>query len=112
MTGHSDSVNSVSFSPDGEIIASGSSDKTIKLWKKDGVPSTTLIGHKGAVTSVNFSPDGKTLASASKDGKVILWNLQLDDLLALGCQWLEDYFVTHSETRNSLHPCKSSGVNN
>ncbi|MHC5673507.1 WD40 domain-containing protein [Nostoc sp.] len=104
LTGHNDSVNSVSFSPDGEIIASGSTDKTIKLWKKDGVPITTLIGHKGSVTSIGFSPDGKTLASASKDGKVILWSLQLDDLLAQGCQWLQDYFVTHPEARNSLCP--------
>ncbi|MHC5721123.1 MAG: WD40 repeat domain-containing protein, partial [Nostoc sp.] len=70
----------------------------------DGVPITTLIGHKGSVTSIGFSPDGKTLASASKDGKVILWSLQLDDLLARGCQWLQDYFVTHPEARNSLCP--------
>ncbi|MEH1840884.1 MAG: hypothetical protein V7L20_19525 [Nostoc sp.] len=71
---------------DGEIIASGSTDKTIKLWKKDGTPITTLTGHNDSVTSVSFSPDGKIIASASKDDKVILWSLQLNDLLARGCQ--------------------------
>ncbi|MBN3948525.1 MAG: hypothetical protein HWQ38_19530 [Nostoc sp. NMS7] len=104
LTGHRDSVNSISFSLDGEIIASGSTDKTIKLWKKDGTPITTLTGHNDLVTSVSFSPDGKIIASASKDDKVILWSLQLNDLLARGCQWLQDYFVTHPEARNSLCP--------
>ncbi|MEH2324257.1 MAG: AAA-like domain-containing protein [Nostoc sp.] len=108
LTGHSDSVNSISFSPDGEIIASGSRDKTIKLWKKDGTPITTLTGHNDSVTSVSFSPDGKIIASASKDGKVILGSLDLDDLLARGCKWLEDYFFTHPEARNSLDSCSKS----
>ncbi|MBG1263654.1 AAA-like domain-containing protein [Nostoc commune] len=107
LTGHSDSVNSVSFSPDGEIIASGSTDKSIKFWKKDGVPITTLNGHSDSVTSVSFSPDGKILASASKDGKLILWSLQLDDVLARGCQWLQDYFLTHPQDHNRLRFCSN-----
>jgi WD40 repeat protein len=107
LTGHSDSVNSVNFSPDGEIIASGSTDQSIKFWKKDGIPITTLNGHSDSVTSVSFSPDGKILASASKDGKVILWSLQLDDLLARGCQWLQDYFLTHPQDPNSLRFCSN-----
>ncbi|MBX9256070.1 AAA-like domain-containing protein [Desmonostoc muscorum CCALA 125] len=107
LTGHSGAVNSVSFSPNAEIIASGSDDQTIKLWKKDGIPITTLLGHKGSVTSVSFSHDGKVIASASKDDKVILWSLQLDDLLSRGCQWLQDYFLTHPEDYKSLkQSCK------
>ncbi|MBD2514563.1 AAA-like domain-containing protein [Nostoc sp. FACHB-973] len=107
LTGHSGAVNSVSFSPNAEIIASGSDDQTIKLWKKDGIPITTLLGHKGSVTSVSFSHDGKVIASASKDDKVILWSLQLDDLLTRGCQWLQDYFLTHPEDYKSLkQSCK------
>ncbi|MDM9580125.1 AAA-like domain-containing protein [Nostoc sp. GT001] len=107
MTGHSDSVNSVGFSPDGEIIASGSRDKTIKLWKRDGIPITTLNGHSDSVTSVSFSPDNKIIASASKDGKLILWSLQLDDALARGCQWLQDYFLTHPKDPNGLRFCSN-----
>ena len=102
---HSDSVTSVSFSPDGEIIASASTDQTIKLWKRDGTPITTIIGHKKPVTKLIFSPDGKIIASATEDGEVILWNLDLDDLLGRGCQWLQDYFATHPAERNKLRLC-------
>ncbi|MEH2056551.1 MAG: AAA-like domain-containing protein [Nostoc sp.] len=108
LTGHSASVTSITFSPNNKIIASGSQDKTIKLWQQDGTPITTLNGHSASVTSITFRPDNKIIASASKDGKVILWSLDLDDLLTRGCQWLEDYFFTNPEARNSLHLCSKS----
>ena len=66
-------LSSVSFSPDGKMIASGSEDGTIKRWKRDGTPLAPLSGHKGAVTSISFSPDGKMIASGSEDGTVKLW---------------------------------------
>jgi WD40 repeat protein len=77
---HSNSVNSVSFSPDGKILASGSSDETIRLWNlergKEGEVIHTFKGHKGQVNSVSFSPDGKILASGSADETIRLWNLE------------------------------------
>ncbi|NET14847.1 MAG: WD40 repeat domain-containing protein, partial [Okeania sp. SIO1H6] len=73
LIGHSDSVMSVSFSPNNQIIASGSKDKTVKLWNRKGKLLKTLVGHKKWVNSVSFSPDGKMLASASDDGTVKLW---------------------------------------
>jgi len=69
---HDDTVFSVSFSPDGQMIASGSVDQTIKLWKRDGTLITTLKGHD-AVWSVSFSPDGQTIASGSDDKTIKLW---------------------------------------
>ncbi|MCL1475132.1 caspase family protein, partial [Argonema antarcticum] len=60
LMGHSGWVNSVSFSPDGQTIASGSFDKTIKLWSRDGKELATLQGHSSEVNSVSFSPDGQT----------------------------------------------------
>lgn len=78
ITGHSNVVNSVAFSPDGQILASGSSDNSIILWDiATGQPiGEPLKGHTGFVTSVAFSPDGGTLVSGSIDKKIILWNVQ------------------------------------
>jgi WD40 repeat protein len=63
----------------------------VKLWSREGKLIKTLNGHHGPVLSVSFSPDGQTLASASDDNTIILWNLDLDDLLLRGCNWVDDY---------------------
>ena len=74
--GHGWDVNKVSFSPDGKILASASSNNEIKLWNPDGSLLKTLEGHTNGVKDVSFSPDGKILASASNDQTVRLWNLK------------------------------------
>jgi WD40 repeat protein/subtilase family serine protease len=76
--GHAGEVTSVAFSPDGSLIASGSDDRTIKLWRvSDGALVRTLTGHTGGVTSVAFSPDGRLLASGSGlgDRTIRLWRV-------------------------------------
>ncbi len=114
LKGHSDQVTNVSFSPDGQIIASASLDGSIKLWKPYGSLITTLTGHKYVATSLSFSPDGKTLASASRDKTVILWNLNLDDLLVRGCNWLHDYLKNPnngmSDNDPNRHVCDDIGT--
>lgn len=74
--GHTDSVDSVAFSPDGRTLVSGSSDTTVRMWyaatrQPLGQP---LTAHTGAVNAVAFSADGKLLVSGSSDGSVQLWD--------------------------------------
>ena len=76
LEGHEKLVWSVSLSSDGKTLASGSSDKTIKLWNVDtGKEIRTLKDHEDAVSSVSLSSDGKTLASGSSDKTIKLWNV-------------------------------------
>jgi len=76
LKGHTHWVWSVSFSPDGSLLASGSYDSTIKLWRvADGSLVRTLKGHTDWVNSVSFSPDGRLLASGSEDNTIKLWRV-------------------------------------
>jgi WD40 repeat protein len=71
---------SVSFSPDGKRIVSGSEDKTLKVWdSQTGQEKLTFKGHSEPVSSVSFSPDGKRIVSGSgrvASGEIKVWDAQ------------------------------------
>ncbi len=82
LEGHSNHVSSIAIGPDGQTLASGSTDKTIKLWSLHTSQLLhTLQGHSNYVYSVAISPDGQTLASGSYDQTIKLWNLHTGQLL-------------------------------
>ncbi|MFN7928321.1 MAG: TIR domain-containing protein [Blastocatellia bacterium] len=75
LTGHKDWVTSLAVSPDGTWAASGSEDKTIKIWDLEtGQCRATLKGHGDRVMSVAITPDGKRILSASFDKTVRVWD--------------------------------------
>jgi WD40 repeat protein len=86
LEGHSDNIQSVTFSPDGSLIASGAggTDDTVKIWKvADGSLVRTLTGHIDDVESVSFSPDGKLLISGSGDTTIKMWKVSDGSLIRM-----------------------------
>ena len=77
LRGHSGLVRSVAWSPDGKRLATGSNDKTAKVWDAEtGKDVLTLNGHNGPVVSVAWSPDGKRLATGSGDKTAKVWDAE------------------------------------
>ena len=74
LIGHKGSVLSVAISPDNQLIATASNDKTVKLWKLDGTLLKTLK-HTATVHRIAFSPDSQLIVSGSLDGTVKLWRI-------------------------------------
>jgi hypothetical protein len=77
LVGHRDAVGTVTFSPDGKRLATGSDDGTVKLWDATtGREAATFARHRQNVRHVQFSPDGRTLTTLSTDGDVLFWDLK------------------------------------
>jgi len=107
LTGHEGAVLSVSFSPDGQTIATASADKTVKLWNRSGKELGTLKGHQHWIYDISFSPDGQTIATASVDRTVKLWTRNGQELLTLKGHRGAVYWVSFSPDGQTIATASS-----
>ena len=87
LEGHTGAIYSISFSPDGATLVSGSGDRTVRLWdvtRQPKIPKATLSDHGDGVYSVAFSPNGTRLASGGWDGSVRIWTARTPINVAAG----------------------------
>ena len=81
LTKNTDWVQSIAFNPNGNILASGSDDGSIRLWDtRTSTHLRTMTEHTSMITNVVFSGNGKMLASSSRDNTIQLWDTQSGEI--------------------------------
>ena len=113
LNGHLNPVSSITMNPDSQFLASGSYDKTIKIWSlKTKELLHTLSGHSERVTCVAIHPNGKIIASSSYNRTIKLWSLLTGDLLqTLTGHASKVYYAAFSPDGTTLISSSSLGTN-
>ncbi|MEZ2229116.1 MAG: CHAT domain-containing protein [Microcoleus sp.] len=97
--------NALTFSPDSQQIAFLGYPNELSIWSIAGKLIAKYTVPESGHGLIQFSPDGKYIATGGR--KVMIWrNQNLDELLATGCDWLKDYFVTRPEEKQKLKVCQ------
>ena len=95
LTGHTQGITSIAFSPNGLTLASSSYDETVRIWDvATGTVTTTLTGHTKVIRSVTFSPDGSLLAGGGLDKTIHIWDARSGEH--------KTALVGHTRTINSI----------
>jgi hypothetical protein len=82
FTGHSDWVRAADFSPNGELVVTGSLDRKAIVWSaRTGEVVTTFTGHSDRVRAAGFSPNGELVVTGSNDGKAIVWSARSGEVV-------------------------------
>lgn len=103
ISGHESEVTSLVYSPSGKAIATGSKDKTIRVWNVEtGDCRCVLEGHQDTITSVSYSPKEDIIASGSQDGEVRLWDPQSKACCILGSHGYDVTSLTYSPKGDSV----------
>jgi len=111
FSGHEGYVNSVSISADGKRLASGSDDKTVRLWDTEtGKEIQRFVGHEGSVRSVSLSADGKRLAYSSGDKTVRLWDTETGRLLAVYPVQDDSLAIQFSQNNREIYVADKGGA--
>ena len=111
FSGHEGYVNSVSISADGKRLASGSNDKTARLWDTEtGKEIQRFVGHEELVSSVSLSADGKRLASGSGDKTVRLWDTETGRLLAVYPVQDDSLAIQFSQNNREIYVADKGGA--
>jgi WD40 repeat protein len=110
LQGHTSPALSVAYSPDGRLIVSSSSDKTLRFWdtQTGQLIGQPLQGHTDEVTSVAFSPDGRRIVSGSKDGTLRLWDVSWQSLLTTACNRLRYHPVLRKPQNDTARDAKAT----